>query len=289
MNAEAGLALRGIARRPPSERERTSLRCLLRDWADRGESAIEARCYLAIDARASDTASWSPLFAGECAVSAPRCGGRLRLTTATVEELGTVFKHSHLEKKLREHGRAARAEILSIKTEGNSGTQNPFKAYSASDDDLTTSWWLCKLELRVMPPGEPAFEKTVHTRLNTIKGKGDTVPVLYDPDDHDDVVVDYNADAQAEMDRLNTLREAAKRLPADVRTEARAAPLGTELQRLLELEEAERHAAAAPAGQPAGGSQARLDQLQQLAALHAQGILTDAEVAQEKARILSAS
>jgi hypothetical protein len=29
-----------------------------------------------------------------------------------------MFKHSHLETKLREHARAGRAEILSIKTEG---------------------------------------------------------------------------------------------------------------------------------------------------------------------------
>jgi hypothetical protein len=92
-----------------------------------------------------------------------------------------MFKHSHLEKKLREHGRAGQAEILSIKTEGNSGTLNPIKAYTSTDDDLTTRWWVCKLELRIMPPGEPAFEKTVHTRLNTIKAKGDIVPVLYDP------------------------------------------------------------------------------------------------------------
>jgi hypothetical protein len=125
--------------------------------------------------------------------------------------MGTMFKHSHLEKKLREHGRAGQAEILSIKTEGNSGTLNPVKAYTSTDDDLTTRWWLCKLELRIMPPGEPAFEKTVHSRLNTIKAKGDIVPVLYDPDNHDDVVVDYKADANAEMDRRDALRKATRR------------------------------------------------------------------------------
>jgi hypothetical protein len=54
----------------------------------------------------------------------------------------------------------------------------------------------------------------------------------------------------------------------------------------MDLEEAEpRQTGAAPASQSSGGSQARLDRLQQLAYLHDQGILTDAEVAEEKARI----
>jgi len=52
---------------------------------------------------------------------------------------------------------------------------------SSPDDDLTTSWTLCWLHLRVMPEGEPPFEASVRTRLNTFKYKGDTVPVLYDP------------------------------------------------------------------------------------------------------------
>jgi len=200
-----------------------------------------------------------------------------------------MFKHSHLEKKLRDHGRSAPAEILSIKTEGSAGTQNPFKAWSADDDDLTTSWFLSRLELRVMPPGEPAFEKTVHSRLNTLKSKGDTVPVLYDPDDHDKVVVDYQADAQTEMDRLDAQRRAMKPSPEDVRPNTDVGSLDPELQQLMDLEEEERRTGGQPGAQASGGSQARLDQLQQLAYMHEQGILTDAEVADEKARILRES
>jgi hypothetical protein len=163
------------------------------------------------------------------------------------------------------------------------------KAWSADDDDLTTSWFLCRLELRVMPPGEPAFELTVHSRLNTLKSKGDTVPVLYDPDDHGKVFVDYKADAQAEMDRMAGLPQMAQRPPEDPRASAGVAPLDPELQQLMDLEEAERRTGAAPAGQSPGSSQARLDQLQQLAYLRDQGILTDAEVAEQKARILNGS
>ena len=140
-----------------------------------------------------------------------------------------------------------------------------------------------------MPPGEPAFEQTVHSRLNTLKSKGDTVPVLYDPDDHGRVVVDYEADAQAEMARVAALPQVAQRPPEDPRTSADVAPLDPELQQLMDLEEAERRAGAASAGQSPGNSQARLDQLQQLAYLRDQGILTDAEVAEQKQRILNES
>ncbi len=213
-----------------------------------------------------------------------------------------LFNHSHLEKKLREHGRTAPAEILSIKTEGTSGTQNPIKAWSADDSDLTTTWFLCRLELRVMPPGEPAFEKTVHSRLNTLKSKGDSVPVLYDPNDHNSVVVDYKADAQAEMDRLDALQRHNQEWEARNGNSASTAgndsrrgtdgALDPELQELMDLEEAERRAPAAStsvAPQTSAGSEARLDQLKQLGELHNTGVLTDAEFAQEKKRILGSS
>jgi hypothetical protein len=104
------------------------------------------------------------------------------------------YKHDHLEKKLREHGRSATAEILSMRTEGSG---NSLRGAFAEDDDLSGQWTLARLHLRVVPEGEPPFEATVRTRLHTFKYKGDTVPVLYDPDDHDKVVVDAEADLRA--------------------------------------------------------------------------------------------
>jgi hypothetical protein len=101
------------------------------------------------------------------------------------------YKHGHLEKKLRENGRSARAEILSMRTEGGG---NDLAAVWATDDDLSKQWTLCWFHLRVMPDGEPSFEASVRGRLHTFKYKGDTVPVLYDPGDHDKVVVDAEAD-----------------------------------------------------------------------------------------------
>ena len=104
------------------------------------------------------------------------------------------YKHEHLEKKLREHGRSATAEILSMRTEGSG---NSLSGMFAEDDDLSGQWTLARLHLRVMPEGEPPFEATVRSRIHTFKYKGDTVPVLYDPGDHDKVVVDAEADLRA--------------------------------------------------------------------------------------------
>jgi hypothetical protein len=117
------------------------------------------------------------------------------------------YKHARLERKLREQGRPAPAEILAMRTEGSGGSARP-----ADDDDLTQSWTLCRLYLRVMPEGEPPFEVTVRTRLNTFKYKGDTVPVLYDADDHEKVFVDYEADARAVMESQARRHEDATEL-----------------------------------------------------------------------------
>jgi hypothetical protein len=175
-----------------------------------------------------------------------------------------LYKHGRLEKKLREDGRTAPAEILSIRTEGSGGSA---KGQWSEDDDLTGNWSLCRLQLRVMPPSEASFEVSVRTRLNTLKFKGDTVPVLYDPDDHDKVVVDYQSDARSHMEGTAEYNAGTD---ADL----------AELARL-----------AGSTSEAAGGGdfQARLDRLQQLGDLHDRGVLSDGEFAAEKAKLLSES
>ncbi len=96
---------------------------------------------------------------------------------------------------------------------------------------------------------------------------------------------DYEADAQRVMQRN------ARHIDAN------AGALDPELQELMDLEEAERNRATAPAGAPtsipppttppATGGDDRVDRLQKLADLHDRGALTDAEFAAEKARILA--
>ena len=107
-----------------------------------------------------------------------------------------LFKHKHLLEELREKGRHATAEIISVQTEGGG---NSMRANWAPDDDLTTTWTDCKMDLRVLPPGESPFEVTVHTRLHTFKWAGEKVPVWYDPGNRLRVVVDHDEDAATKM------------------------------------------------------------------------------------------
>jgi hypothetical protein len=86
-----------------------------------------------------------------------------------------------------------------------------------------------------------------------------------------------------ELQELMDLEE-AERLAQSGGAVSLGGQLDPELQELMDLEEAERRA---QASNPAYQAQSRMDQLQQLGELHAQGILTDAEFEQEKARILS--
>ena len=191
-----------------------------------------------------------------------------------------LFKHGHLENELREHGRSASAEIVSITTLGTGASMG----WMFSDDsDITTNWFLCRLTVRVTPPGEPAFEKTVNSRLNTMKQKGGEVPVLYDPDDHDRLVVDYKADAQLRMDA----QEAADRGIKE--WEERYGKDGNKGEDDHASTGRHHHGAgSASAGTPAAtGSDVRMDRLQQLSDLRDHGALTDAQFAEATKKILS--
>lgn len=104
-----------------------------------------------------------------------------------------LFKHQEKLEDLRQTGRRATAEILSMKTLGHESTT---RGIATPDEDLSTSWSDCWMQLRVTPEdsSDPPFEATALTRIHTFKWKGSTVPVWYDPLDHTKVVVDYEDD-----------------------------------------------------------------------------------------------
>jgi hypothetical protein len=103
-----------------------------------------------------------------------------------------LFKHKHLLEELRKNGRAARGEILSMKTVGQSGS---LRAAWAPDEDLSATWTDCWMKLRVVPQdrADAPFEASVYTRMHTFAFQGSHVPVWYDPADHARVAVDYEA------------------------------------------------------------------------------------------------
>src|SRR5215469_152467 len=100
---------------------------------------------------------------------------------------GWMFgSHKHLEKQLRARGRSAQATILDAKSGVSITSGDPALAGN------TQVVW--KLRLRITPDGEPPFEAETSARFGQLGGPqpGNTVFVLYDPDDHTKVVVDQS-------------------------------------------------------------------------------------------------
>jgi hypothetical protein len=174
------------------------------------------------------------------------------------------YKHERLLKKLRAEGRAAQAEVLHVRLEGSGSSGR-----RAEDFDITQSWYDYRLELRVKPAGEPAFDAVVKTRLYWARNPGEVVDVLYDPDDHDKIVVDYEAEGRKDMERQRSIAQAPDRIAAST-------------ERLAEVREqlAQRLAARAESR----GDE--LGQLERLADLRARGVLSEDEFQAQKRRIL---
>jgi ATP-dependent Lon protease len=109
-----------------------------------------------------------------------------------------LFKHKHLLEELRKKGGRATGEILSMTTIG--GAASVSSAWAA-DEDLSKTWFDCRMVLRVVPEdrAQSPFEATVMTRIHTQKSQGAHVPVWYDPADHSKVAVDYEADLERAM------------------------------------------------------------------------------------------
>lgn len=126
-----------------------------------------------------------------------------------------LFKHKHLLEELRGKGRKATGEILSITTLGAAAG---FTGTFSPDEDLSHTWYDCRMVLRVVPEdrAEPPFEATVLTRIHTQKFQGGHVPVWFDPADHKKIVVDYEADleritkATADLKRQSGISDRAR-------------------------------------------------------------------------------
>lgn len=128
-----------------------------------------------------------------------------------------------------------------------------------SGGNITTAEMSLKLTLSIQPPfGASAFEHRCRLRFSqfSMPSVGDRISIIYDPDDLDRIMVDPSApnlgglDLNALIEQVTAARTASTVMPTE---------------------------AADP-----------LDRLAKAAALHQQGILTDAEFAEQKARILGA-
>jgi hypothetical protein len=140
-----------------------------------------------------------------------------------------------------------------------------------------------KAHLRVQPEGEPEFE--VKKRFSfpqlAVPSAGQTVPVIYDPNDHDKILVDYSPDAQqnaafsaAGIDpgQIGQLMEQAQQMRAQ-------GGMG-QMPNMGQVPGMTPPAPAQPQPDP-------VEQLEKLAKLKESGALTEAEFEAEKAKILN--
>jgi hypothetical protein len=108
-------------------------------------------------------------------------------------------KHNRLERKLRESGRTAPATVLECH-----GTMT---ITQGNEMIVSNTQVVCKLRLQVAPPGEPTFEAETSARFGQfgIPSRGAVLQVLYDPEDHDKVVVDDSPEAQMQVATSNQI------------------------------------------------------------------------------------
>ena len=181
-----------------------------------------------------------------------------------------------LMKQLEENGKRANATIVEIAEKGMAVTRGAEGVVGNTELAL-------KAHLRVQPDDEPEFE--VKKRFSfpqlAVPSAGQTVPVLYDPQDHDKVIVDYSPEAQSsaafasagiDPSQIGQLMQQAQQM------QAQAGQMQAGMPGMGEVP-----GVAPPPPQPQADP---VDQLEKLAKLKESGALTEAEFEAEKAKIL---
>jgi hypothetical protein len=203
-----------------------------------------------------------------------------------------------MRKKLEAQGRSATATVVEISERGVAVT-------NGSEGIVSNTEVILKTKLRVEPDGEPSFEIEQRFRYPqlSVPSVGSRVCVIFDPDDHDDLMIDRT--------RLPGMARAAPRAAG---TEAPATPTAPGMLDLGGLLATVREAQAKSGGDrqaladalrtsfgadgavvvDASGAGAATDshdpiaRLEKLAELRDEGVLTEAEFAAQKARLLDA-
>ena len=181
-----------------------------------------------------------------------------------------------LKKELEASGKRANATIIEIAEKGMAVTRGAEGVVANTEIALKT-------HLRVTPDDEPEFEvkKRFSFPQMAVPGAGQTVPVLYDPNDHDKIIVDYSPDAQQnaafsaagiDPNQIGQLMEQAQQMRDQAGGMGQVPGTGQ-----------------VPGMTPPAPAQPQADpveQLEKLAKLKESGALTQAEFEAEKAKIL---
>jgi len=178
-----------------------------------------------------------------------------------------------LVKHLEENGKRANATVMEVAEKGMAVT-------SGAEGVVANTTIALKARLKVQPDDEPEFEVTQRFRFPqlAIPSAGMVIPVIYDPSDHDKLILDESPEAQQQ-----TALASAGVDPSQ---------LGQMIQQAQEMKAQAGQMQAAQMGQMPGmppPAQPQADpvaQLEKLQALKEKGALTDAEFEAEKAKIL---
>jgi hypothetical protein len=181
-----------------------------------------------------------------------------------------------LKKQLEENGVRAPAKVIEIAEKGMAVT-------TGAEGVVANTELALKCRLEVQPPdGTPAFEVTERFRFPqlAVPSAGQTIPVIYDLNDHDKLILDDSPEAQQQAmlagagldgDAIQTAMKAAQQWQqqAGGQVPGQVVSLGT------------------PGAAPAEADP--VAQLEKLQALKEKGALTDSEFEQQKAKILGDS
>jgi hypothetical protein len=187
-----------------------------------------------------------------------------------------------LKKQLEESGTRANATVVEIAEKGMAVTRG-------AEGVVANTELALKAHLRVQPENEPEFEvkKRFSFPQMAVPSAGQTVPVLYDPRDHDKIIVDYSPEAQQgaalsaagiDPSQIGQLMQQAQQM----QTQAGQVPQPGQIPDMSNM--------GLPGMSPQPPAQAQPDpveQLEKLAKLKESGALTEAEFEAEKAKILS--
>jgi hypothetical protein len=179
-------------------------------------------------------------------------------------------------KRLEEAGKPAMATVLEIAENGISVTTGPEGVVASTALALKTT-------LKVQPTDEPEFEVKTTFRYPqlSVPSAGQQLAVIYDPEDHDKIMLDDSPEAQSNAALAGTGLDAGS--------------LGQIMQNAQQMQQQamQQQAAGGPGfGFSAGEIAAQNDpvaKLEKLQALKEKGALTEEEFAAQKARILGES
>ncbi len=203
-------------------------------------------------------------------------------------------RSARTRKRLEEHGTVASATVLEISDRGTAVTHG-------RDSMVTDTEVALKTRLRIEPEGEPAFEVEQRFRYPqlSVPSAGDRLTVRFDPDDHDDVMIDRDALpllSSSTLDRFSTKNAGTIGDILAAAQGARQAHPGDSDA----MADAVRATLGVPNGPTAfafpdmsafamptsSSEEQRIAGLERLAALRDKGVLTPEEFAAEKAKLL---